>query len=71
MYSQGNEIMHVYTAIKQYNRLLARWYVQHSYLHRFYLKTAPHHADNSKEMATPKDKGGRQGPWTECGVEPG
>ena len=50
---------------KQYNRLQARIYVQHSHLHRFYLQTAPHRATKSKDMATLTDKGGRQGPWTD------
>ena len=47
------------------------FYVQHSHLHRFYLKTAPHHAKKSKEMATPTDKGADRvcGPmWRETWV---
>ena len=64
-YSQGNEIM--YTGKKAIKTIPPNKCNVHA---QSLIQTVPHHADKSKEMATPKDKGGRQGPWTVCGVEP-
>ena len=82
IYSQSNEFMHVctvkamksctYAGKKAIQPTISKGVCTAQLLtHVLLNQTAPHHADKSKEMATPKDKGGRQGPWTVCDVEPG
>ena len=73
MYSQGNEIMYTgKKAIKTIPPNKCNVHAQ-SLNNRFTYSdgATPCRQKQSKEMATPIDKGGRQGPWTVCGVEPG
>ena len=64
MYVQSQQwIMHVCTVTaskKKYHRINAIYSYAQSLKTSLLIRTAPHHANKSKEIATPIDKGGRQ-----------